>query len=236
MTSWARARGCLDRIAAAGLLAVTAPLVAVLALLIWLEDRRWPFVAVTRAGRGGDEFSMWKLRSMRADRADGTADGAALTSEGDARITAVGARLRRLHLDELPQLWNVIKGEMCLLGPRPEAPAFVDRADPRWQAVLAMPPGIAGPTQLVVGSWERRVISAAPDGEAYLEQVVPVKLAVDAWYVRRASPSLDLLTLSTLVGRIGPRSGRDRLLTRVLAEVPESRSIGSAPTVATPAR
>ena len=226
-------RLALDRVVAAGLLVLSAPAIGLLAALVWLEDHKTAFVPVLRMGEGGRTFSMWKLRSMRVDRPDGTADGSALTSMNDQRITHIGARMRRYHLDELPQLWNVARGEMCLFGPRPEAPAFVDLEDPCWQAVLRMPPGIAGPTQLVVGGWERHIISSCPDGTAYRDQVVPVKLAIDTWYMRRASLTLDLLTAATLFGRLVPTVDARRLRERVLAEVPAARSMGAGPSMDT---
>ena len=120
---------------------VVWPFIAVLGLAVRLSDRGPAFVGVPRMGRGGQVFTMWKLRSMRADNADGRANGVSLTSIDDNRITPIGTRLRAYYLDELPQLWNVVRGEMGLLGARPEAPEFVDLTDPRWKdrAAIANP-------------------------------------------------------------------------------------------------
>ena len=181
-----------------------APVIAVLAAVVRRADGGPGLIAVPRVGRGGAVFGMWKLRSMRATHDDGSASGLRLTRAGDDRITPVGHVLRRLHLDELPQLWNVARGEMALLGPRPETPEFVDGADPAWQAVLAVPPGIAGPTQLVVGDWEGAIIAEDPDGDAYRQQVLPVKLGIDAWYVAEASPGLDAEVAWTLLRTVLP--------------------------------
>ena len=222
-TSWLRARLALDRLVAAVLAVLTAPVLAVLGVLVRRHDGGPALIRVPRVGRGGREFGMWKIRSMRAETSDGRATGVALTSSDDDRITTIGRRMRSLHLDELPQLLNVVSGQMCLLGPRPEAPAFVDLTDPMWQVVLSAPPGIAGPTQLVVGDWERGSIDADADGSTYREVVLPVKLAIDAWYLRSASPGTDARVLLALVRRILPGSDDVRLPTIVTAAVPEAR-------------
>jgi lipopolysaccharide/colanic/teichoic acid biosynthesis glycosyltransferase len=221
MSPFLSARLVVDRAVAALLLLLSAPVLAVLGVLVRRHDGGPALIAVPRIGRDGREIPMWKLRSMRAETSDGRATGVALTRAGDDRITPIGRRLRALHLDELPQLLNVVRGEMALLGPRPEAPEFVDPDDPTWRAVLAAPPGIAGPTQLVVGDWEVDVISAAPDGTAYRDEVLPVKLAIDRWYVERATPVVDLLVVVGVLQRVTGRVPTG-LLRRVRAEVPEA--------------
>lgn len=221
-TLWLRARLVLDRLLAAVLSLASAPVVGVLALLIRRHDGGPALIRVPRSGRGGVTFGMWKLRSMRADAGDGRAGGAALTSSDDERITPIGARMRSLHLDELPQLYNVVMGQMCLLGPRPEAPEFVDVDDPGWREVLSVPPGIAGPTQIVVGDWERTQIDLDTTGDAYRQVVVPVKLAIDAWYLRTSSLRSDLRVLTALVRHTLPGAESRALLDHVRADVPEA--------------
>ena len=222
VSSWFRVRLALDRTIALVLMVVLAPVVAVCAWLVRRHDGGPAFIAVPRLGQHGRPIQMWKLRSMRADLPGGMASGVALTGEHDSRITPVGVKLRAYYLDELPQLYNVVRGDMCLLGPRPEAPEFVDLADPEWQAVLAVPPGLAGPTQLIVNDWERDVITTSPDGAAYMDEVVPVKLAIDHWYVRRASPRLDALVAFTLLRRLMPGSDMHVLRDLIRAQVPEA--------------
>jgi lipopolysaccharide/colanic/teichoic acid biosynthesis glycosyltransferase len=229
---WLRRRLVLDRAVAALLGVLVAPVVALLGYLVHRHDDGPALVRVPRVGRGGREFGMWKIRSMRAETSDGRATGIALTSSGDDRITPIGRRMRSLHLDELPQLLNVARGEMCLLGPRPEAPAFVDPADPRWQDVLEVPPGIAGPTQLIVGDWEVTQIDLDTTGTAYQDVVVPVKLAIDRWYVRSATPRSDLQVLLGLVQRVLPGPDSAALRRTVERAVPES-TVASEP-AATP--
>ena len=227
MTRWLRARMIGDRALALVLVVVMSPVIGALAVAVRLADRGQAFVAVPRVGRGGHIFKMWKLRSMRVESDDGRANGLSLTAANDTRITPVGRRLRAYHLDELPQLWNVVRGEMCLLGARPEAPEFVDLTDPRWQQVLAAPPGIAGPTQLVVADWERHLITRSAAGHVYVDEVLPVKLAIDGWYTSSASPRLDTLVALTLLRRFMPGTGSYTLKRLVLRKVPEARTVNA---------
>ncbi len=226
MSRYLRVRMVLDRLVAAVGLVVLSPVIGVLGWLVHRHDGGPAFITVERVGRHGRPMRMWKLRSMRAESADGRATGVSLTSAGDDRITPIGAKLRAGHLDELPQLFNVARGEMTLLGPRPEAPEYVDATDDDWRAVLAAPPGIAGPTQLAVGDWERDIITAAPDGSAYERDVVPVKVAIDRWYVEQASPGIDALVVVGLARRLAGRPV-GALLERIRAGVPEAA--GSLP-------
>ena len=226
MSRYLRVRMVLDRLLAAVGLVALSPVIGVLGWLVHRHDGGPAFITVERVGRHGRPMRMWKLRSMRAESADGRATGVSLTSAGDDRITPIGAKLRAGHLDELPQLFNVVRGEMTLLGPRPEAPEYVDATDDDWRAVLAAPPGIAGPTQLAVGDWERDIITAAPDGSAYERDVVPVKVAIDRWYVEQASPGIDALVVVGLARRLAGRPV-GALLERIRAGVPDAA--GSLP-------
>jgi lipopolysaccharide/colanic/teichoic acid biosynthesis glycosyltransferase len=172
-------------------LVLAAPLMAVLAALVALVDRQAPVVGLPRVGRNGRPFTLWKLRTMR----DAPGDPAPFTVRDDHRVTPLGARMRRYRLDELPQLWNVTRGDMALLGPRPETPAYVDLEDDAWQAVLATPPGIAGATQVVIHAWESRLESV----DAYRDEVLPHKLDIDRWYVQHASPAVDVEVLRSVL-------------------------------------
>lgn len=198
ISPWLRFRLKLDRLLGVVGSVILAPLILVLALLVRRQDGGRALIAVPRIGRNGGVFRMWKIRSMRIEADDGRARGAPLTGSRDPRITPIGRVIRTLHLDELPQIYNVARGEMILLGPRPEAPEFVDPDSPDWNQVLATPPGIAGPTQIIVGDWEKTEIDRDSNGNAYQEHVVPVKLAIDRWYLHNASPGKDLLILGSL--------------------------------------
>src|SRR5690349_9461797 len=113
-----------------GLLLLT-PLLIGIATIILAEDGAPVFFSQTRVGRRGQPFRIWKFRTMRA-----CATGSAITARGDDRITRAGAVLRKYKIDELPQLFNVLKGEMSLVGPRPEVPEFVHLESPVWQRIL----------------------------------------------------------------------------------------------------
>ena len=201
MSPWLRRRVVADRVVAAVLWLMLLPVSAALSLLVRREDGGPGTIRLTRVGRDGHHFALHKLRSMRVAGPDGRAADGPLTLAGDRRLTRVGAVLRRRHLDELPQLLNVVRGEMSLIGPRPETPEYVDADDPRWAAVLQAPPGIAGPTQVLVEEWEAEALSGPDAADVYRDQVLPVKLAVDAWYVAHASPRVDAAVAWSLVER-----------------------------------
>jgi lipopolysaccharide/colanic/teichoic acid biosynthesis glycosyltransferase len=175
--------------AAAGLL-VLSPLLVVLALLIILRDGRPVLFRQMRVGRYGREFRIWKFRTMR----DG-AHGSAITAAGDPRITPLGAQLRRFKLDELPQLFNVIRGDMSLVGPRPEAPRYVNLEAPIWQALLQVRPGITDLATLLYRN-EEVLLEASGNSETfYRESVLPAKLLLNLKYLRRRSFSQDMMLI-----------------------------------------
>lgn len=223
MSRWFRVRRHLDRVVAGVLAVVTSPLVLVLGFFVRREDGGPALIRVARMGQGGTPFGMFKLRSMRVANDNGLASGPTLTAAADPRITAVGARLRALHLDEIPQLYNVVAGQMTLIGPRPESPDYVDLDNPAWQEVLAGPPGILGPTQIVVGDWETALISDETDPDRYRNEVVPVKIDIDRWYLRSTTVRTDLLTLVSLLMHLLPGAQAKRLLATVRKQVPSSQ-------------
>lgn len=200
---WLRGRLIADRVIAALLAIASAPVVAILWALI-RRDGGPGVIRVARVGRNGRVFAMWKLRSMRAETGSGLADGASITrGELDPRITPIGRHIRSYHLDELPQLWNVAAGEMGILGPRPEAPEYVDRESEIWTEILSVPPGMAGPTQLVTGAWERALMTSGSD-DTYRDVILPVKLNVDRWYLRESSPAVDVIVVWALLKKLLP--------------------------------
>ncbi|MDQ6799056.1 MAG: sugar transferase [Actinomycetota bacterium] len=201
MTRWLRVRVAVDRALAVGLGVVAGPVVAGLAVVIRRHDGGPPLVRLIRVGQGGQRFEMWKLRTMHVGGPGGRAGGPPIASYHDDRVTPIGRRIRRWRLDELPQLYNVVRGEMALLGPRPETPEYVDLGDESWQRVLRGRPGIAGPTQLAVHEMESVAIASDGGEELYRDVILPAKLAIDAWYVEQASPFIDLLVIVGLVER-----------------------------------
>ena len=173
-----------------GIAALAAPSLLV-AVAVKLSSRGPVLHRAARVGRGGRRFDALKFRTMRAG-----AGGPAVTTADDARVTRLGRVLRRTRVDEWPQLWNVLVGDMSLVGPRPEDPRFVDEADPAWRLVLAVRPGITGPTQLAFADLEQAALSAADPERDYRERVLPAKLRSDAEYVERRTFGGDLALLA----------------------------------------
>ena len=171
----------LDLLVASLVLALASPLLAAAALLIKLESRGPVFYRQRRVGRGGAPFELWKLRTM-VPGAEAMGAGIYVV-EGDSRITRVGRRLRRFSLDELPNLVNVLKGEMAIVGPRPTVQEQVDRYTERQRRRLEVRPGITGWAQI--------------NGRASLPW--PERIELDVWYVEHRSLRLDLRILARTV-------------------------------------
>lgn len=176
-------------------LAVLTPLVLPFALLISLAillDSPGPVVyRARRVGMGGRDFSMLKFRTMKVH-----AGGRSLAGAGDLRITPIGRFLRRTRLDELPQLWNVLKGQMSFVGPRPELEEFVALHAADYEKILAVPPGITGPTQLRYAGVEAHLLGMQDDPESYYrERLLPDKVALDVAYASERSLRQDVQLL-----------------------------------------
>ena len=169
----------------AGLL-LLAPLFVVLAVVIKATSKGAVLFRQQRIGRRGVEFTLYKFRSMRCD-----AGGLKLTATGDERLTRAGKFLRRYKLDELPQLWNVLRGEMSLVGPRPEVAEYVDLKNPLWQEILAARPGITDPVALRLRN-EEQLLASVEDREAFYTEVLqPFKLRGWAEYARHKTSKKD---------------------------------------------
>jgi lipopolysaccharide/colanic/teichoic acid biosynthesis glycosyltransferase len=174
-------------IALAGLAALS-PLLLLTAACVILGSGRPALFRQTRVGRLGRPFTMYKFRTMRSDPS-----GPAVTAGDDSRITRIGALLRRTKLDELPELWNVVRGDMSLVGPRPEAPRYVHAGEKRWERVLSVRPGITDPTTLNLIDEESLLASVEGDREQYYrEHLVPKKLDGYIAYLERRSWRSDL--------------------------------------------
>ncbi|MFC4553694.1 sugar transferase [Georgenia faecalis] len=186
----------VDVVLALVLGAVTLPLVPLIALAITLDSPGAPFYRQVRTGLGGRPFHIYKFRSMVADA---ERPGRPVWSEqGDPRVTAVGHLLRRSRLDEMPQLWNILRGEMTFVGPRPERPELVlalEVACPGFARRVAVKPGLTGWAQ-VRHTYTSSVAEAA------------VKLEYDLYYIRHAGLLLDAEILVRTVGVVLGRKGR----------------------------
>jgi lipopolysaccharide/colanic/teichoic acid biosynthesis glycosyltransferase len=197
-SSYLAAKALADRGLGLVLLVVSSPLIALLVIIIRLSSKGPGIYSQIRVGRAGRQFRMYKLRTMRSDAESRT--GPVWASAGrDPRVTALGHWLRILHLDELPQLYNLLRGEMSLVGPRPERPEFVAvLADkiPDYLDRLQVLPGITGLAQ----------INLPPDSDL---DSVRAKVQLDREYIRTAGAWLDLrIALCTLLRLVGLRGGR----------------------------
>ncbi len=175
--------------AAAGLL-LLIPVLGAISVAVLLDDGRPVFFSQTRVGKGGKAFRIWKFRTMRAG-----SRGSAVTAAGDRRVTRVGAVLRRCKLDELPQLFNVLKGDMSLVGPRPEVPEYVQLGEPIWQAVLQVRPGVTDLATLLFRDEEKLLGASGDPNTFYRETVLPEKLVLNLGYLRFKSFRRDLMLI-----------------------------------------
>jgi lipopolysaccharide/colanic/teichoic acid biosynthesis glycosyltransferase len=173
---------------AAGLL-LLSPLLLAATLAVWLEDRRSPFFRGIRVARGGGDFRMLKFRSMTPGA---FRTGVNSTARGDRRITRVGRLLRAAKLDELPQLWNVLRGDMSLVGPRPQVRTDASLYTPAEQHLLSVRPGITDLASIVFAD-EGRILDGSPHPDLLYNQIIrPWKSRLALEYVKRRSFSTDL--------------------------------------------
>ena len=187
------AKRCLDLALAVPGVLILAPLFVLLTIFIKLDSRGPAFFRQVRVGRGGRTFRIFKFRTMVADA---ETRGAQFTVGADQRITRVGQFLRRTKLDELPQLLNVVKGEMTLVGPRPEVPRYVAQYGEAEKPLLALTPGITSLASLQFRH-ESELLAAQADPETfYLTQVMPEKVRIDLAYARRATVMSDLAVIA----------------------------------------
>ncbi len=209
-------------IAVAALL-VLSPILLLTALAVLLTSRGPILFRQQRVGLGGRDFTFYKFRSMHVD-----SGGLPLTASGDSRVTRVGKVIRKLKLDELPELWNVIKGDLSLVGPRPEVPRFVDREDPLWSEVLRSRPGLTDPVTLRLRNEEELLGALEGDPELFYSlYLLPFKLRGYNSYLRSRTWRSDLWVLwNTFLGVAfpgrNPPPTSDELASLWGAETPSS--------------
>ena len=180
--------------AAAGLLALW-PVLAVVAVLIKVRMPGGPVIfRQRRVGRGGRLFTMYKFRSMTVGHG-----GSSVSVAGESRITPLGHVLRRYKLDELPELWNVLIGDMSLVGPRPDVPGYADKLTGEDRDVLRLRPGITGPASLKYAN-EEEILALVDDPQRYNDEVIfPDKVRINLQYYRSHSLAGDIkLILATI--------------------------------------
>jgi len=188
-----------DLIVSACALLVLAPLLLLIALAVAIGSPGSAFFRQVRVGKGGKEFRLLKFRTMRP----GSEAGGQITVGGrDSRITRIGYVLRKTKLDELPQLLNIITGEMSIVGPRPEVPRYVALYTEEQRHVLSVRPGLTSLASIAYID-ENEVLGRARDPErAYVDEVMPAKLALDLRYVHEQSMRLDLRIIARTALRL----------------------------------
>lgn len=194
--------------ALAGLLCLS-PLLALIALAIGIASSRPILFGQTRVGRHGQLFRCLKFRTMRtATESQGT-----VTTAADSRITPLGRMLRNWKLDELPQLWNVFKGDMSFVGPRPDVPGYADRLHGADRVILELAPGITGPATLLF-RYEEQLLASVRDPQIFNDAVIyPEKRRLNLTYRNSWSFGKDLgYMLATVAPAVSKRTGLDRIL------------------------
>ncbi|MGC2239071.1 MAG: sugar transferase [Pyrinomonadaceae bacterium] len=188
--------------AAGGGLLLLSPILLLCAVLIRLNSKGAILFRQKRAGLNGDIFTLYKFRTMYA-----LAEGLPVTAENDPRITSVGKLLRKMKLDELPQLYNVLRGEMSFVGPRPEVAELIDFDCPKWQKVLSVRPGITDPVTLELRN-EGLLLSEVEDKLTFYREVIqPYKLNGYLSYVHNKCLKTDLKIIAqTLKALLFPQT------------------------------
>ena len=197
----------LEFVLAGLFLVILSPLLILCSVLVIVSSTGPVFFRQLRVGRNGQRFKLFKFRTMRV-----STDGLLITAATDSRITPAGRFLRKWKLDELPELYNVLKGEMSFVGPRPEVPEFVDVSNPLWRIVLAVRPGITDPVTLTLRN-EEAVLAMAEDKERYYRAVVqPYKLKGYIRYLEVKSFWRDVaVILRTMKVVLAPKSHAQKL-------------------------
>lgn len=191
-------KNIFDRVMALIGLAVLLPLMTVVAMLIKIKMPDGPvFFVQQRVGRNGRLFKIYKFRTMTVNHG-----GSTVSVAGENRITTFGARLRRLKIDELPELWNVLKGDMSFVGPRPDVPGYADTLTGQQRRVLQLKPGITGPASLKYRD-EEVMLALQPDPQRYNDEVIfPDKVRINLYYLQNHSMITDLkIIVATVTGR-----------------------------------
>lgn len=189
-----------DRVVSLLGLIVLSPVFLVVAILVAIKMPDGPVIfKQERVGRGGRRFNIYKFRTMSAGARQG---GSTVTVAGEERITPLGARLRKYKLDELPELWNVLKGDMSFVGPRPDVPGYADALMGDDREVLRLRPGITGPATLKYRN-EEEILAGVDNPQEYNDLVIfPDKVRLNRYYLHHYSFWMDIrIIFATVLGR-----------------------------------
>jgi lipopolysaccharide/colanic/teichoic acid biosynthesis glycosyltransferase len=227
------AKRFIDLCLAAVALVILSPVFVAAAAGVRLTSPGPVFYRARRMGRGGSLFVMWKFRTMHVR----PETGSAITSHNDSRVFLVGRILRALKIDELPQLWNVLKGEMSFVGPRPEDPRIVaHHYDAIGMETLLVAPGLASPGSLFNYTHGHQYLNDNDPEGSYVHQLLPLKLAMEAVYVRHSSLWYDFqIVLRTAITILQIAAGRRSFpqppefeLAKTLLSQPEAQPHGNS--------
>ena len=187
---------CFDIIASFFGLIILSPLLLVIVLIIKLKMPGPVIFSQVRTGRNGKHFTIYKFRTMTLDHG-----GSTVSVRGENRITPTGAKLRKCKLDELPELWNVLKGDMSFVGPRPDVPQYTERLAGEEKKILELRPGITGPASLKYSN-EEELLASVNDPQKYNDEVLwPDKLRINLEYYHNRSFFGDIIIiLKTVFG------------------------------------
>lgn len=196
------AKRLFDICAASIGLVIAGPIIGVAAIAVRMTSRGPAFYHAARIGRDNCEFKMHKLRSMHVVKSTDSV----ITATGDPRVFVVGRILRALKIDELPQLWNVLKGEMSIVGPRPEDPKIVrDHYSTADMETLQVRPGLTSPGSIYNYTHGENLIDVDSPERCYVDRLLPIKLELERTYIRKSSLAYDirliLRTISVLFRR-----------------------------------
>ncbi len=184
------------------LLPILGPLIGLIALVLWLTQGRPVFYVSERMKAPGVPFRLWKFRTMRAVARDAGVSG----GDKSDRITRAGRMLRKTRTDELPQLWNILRGDMSFVGPRPPLRQYVERFPQVYGPVLHSRPGVTGLASLLYHQHEERILALCTSAEetdaAYARRCIPAKARLDLIYQRHQSVCFDIVLIGRTVARI----------------------------------
>lgn len=179
-------------------LVVLSPILAVVVVLIRVKMPNGPIIfRQKRVGQNGELFTIYKFRTMETEHS-----GSSISVAGEARITPLGAMLRRYKIDELPELWNVLKGDMSFVGPRPDVPGYADKLEGEAKSILKLKPGITGPASLKY-RYEEELLATVENPQQYNDEVIfPDKTRLNLYYLNNYSFMKDMqMIFCTILGK-----------------------------------
>ncbi len=181
------------------MLLVLSPILIAIVIAVIVDSRGGAFFGQTRVGKNEKPFKLWKFRTMRPDSEN---KGQLTIGARDSRITSVGFVLRKYKIDELPQLWNVLVGEMSMVGPRPEVPRYVAMYNSEQKLVLTVKPGITDYASLLYFEESELLAKSSNPEQTYISEVMPAKLRLNLDYIRSNSFGGDLRIIAQTVKRM----------------------------------